>query len=51
MKLEPGNYEAKWFNANTGQFIPLTAEVNGGDWTSPEAPGWLDWALLIQKKR
>jgi uncharacterized protein DUF4038/uncharacterized protein DUF5060 len=50
LKLEPGTYEARWFNAYTGETIPLPA-VTGPAWTLPKTPGWLDWALLLQKKR
>jgi len=25
--------------------------VQGGAWKSPKTPGWLDWALLLQKRR
>jgi hypothetical protein len=50
IKLEPGTYEARWFNAYTGETVPL-APVKGGGWTLPKAPGWLDWALLLQKQR
>jgi hypothetical protein len=50
VKLEPGTYEATWFNANTGERVPLRSAV-GPAWTSPDAPGWLDWALLLQKHR
>ena len=50
IKLEPGSYEAKWFNAYTGETAPLPA-VEGPSWTSPQAPGWLDWALLLQRRR
>jgi hypothetical protein len=50
IKLEPGSYEAKWFNAFTGETTPLPP-VEGPVWTSPKAPGWLDWALLLQKRR
>jgi hypothetical protein len=50
IKLEPGTYEAKWFNAFTGETTPLPA-VEGPVWTSAKAPGWLDWALLLQKRR
>jgi hypothetical protein len=50
VKLEPGTYSAKWFNAFTGETVPLHA-VQGGEWTSPDAPGWLDWALLLQKQK
>ena len=50
IKLEPGSYDAKWFNAFTGEKIPLQP-IQGGEWTSPQTPGWLDWALLLQKRR
>jgi len=50
VKLEPGSYDAKWFNANTGETISLPS-ADGSKWTSPDAPGWLDWALLLQKHR
>jgi hypothetical protein len=50
IKLEPGNYDATWFSAFTGERDPLPP-VQGGAWTSPQTPGWLDWALLLQKKR
>ena len=50
IKLEPGTYEATWFSAFTGEKIPLPP-VQGPVWTSPETPGWLDWALLLQKRR
>ena len=50
IKLEPGTYEATWFSAFTGEKAPLPP-VQGGVWTSPHTPGWLDWALLLQKKR
>jgi Domain of unknown function (DUF5060) len=50
IKLEPGTYEASWFSAFTGEKIPLPP-VQGPVWTLPKAPGWLDWALLLQKKR
>jgi hypothetical protein len=50
VKLEPGNYDATWFSAFAGQKIPLPP-VQGGEWTSPQTPGWLDWALLLQKRR
>ena len=49
IKLEPGKYEAQWFNAFTGETAPL-APAEGRVWTSPQAPGWLDWALLLQKR-
>jgi len=50
IKLEPGTYEAQWFNAFTGETTPLPP-AEGPVWTSPKAPGWLDWACLLQRKR
>jgi hypothetical protein len=50
VKLEPGTYAAQWFNAFTGETAPLPP-AEGPEWTSPKAPGWLDWALLLQKRR
>ena len=50
LKLEPGTYEASWFSAFTGERIALPP-VQGSNWTLPKTPGWLDWALLLQKKR
>jgi hypothetical protein len=49
IKLEPGKYEAQWFNAFTGETAPLPP-AEGPVWTSPKAPGWLDWALLMQRR-
>jgi hypothetical protein len=48
VRLEPGNYEAKWFSAFTGETIPLPP-AHGPEWTSPKTPGWLDWALLLKR--
>lgn len=48
IKLEPGTYEAKWFSATTGEIVVLP-RVQGGNWTIPRPPGWMDWALLLQK--
>lgn len=50
VKMEPGEYDAKWFSAYTGEVVLLPV-VNGTDWTSPNAPGWLDWALLLQRRQ
>lgn len=48
--LEPGRYEASWFSAFTGEWIPLPP-VEGTRWKSPHTPGWLDWALLLKRTR
>lgn len=50
INLESGTYEAGWFSAFTGEKIAL-GPVKGPVWTSPKTPGWLDWALLLQKQR
>ena len=50
IQLEPGTYNARWFSAYTGETIPL-APVEGRVWTLPKTPGWLDWALLLEKRR
>ena len=51
VKLLAGEYDALWFNAVTGETIRLTAPASGPAWISPKAPGWLDFALLLQKRR
>ena len=51
LKLEPGTYEAKWFSAYTGETVPVPPVQGGGVWTLPKTPGWLDWALLLEKRR
>ncbi len=48
IKLGPGTYSAKWFSATTGEIVALPA-VQGPAWTLPKPPGWLDWALLLEK--
>jgi len=50
VKLTPGAYRAAWFSAFTGERIPLPP-VQGPSWTSPQTPGWLDWALLLERQR
>ena len=49
LALEPGTYAATWFSAFTGERIELPP-VSGPRWTLPNTPGWLDWALLLQKQ-
>jgi hypothetical protein len=49
IRLEPGVYDAKWFSAFTGEIVPLPP-VQGPAWTIPRASGWLDWALLLQRR-
>jgi hypothetical protein len=51
LKAEPGRYEATWFDAFTGDTAPLgEVSVSGSSWTSPKAPGWNDWALLLRRR-
>ncbi len=50
LKLEPGNYDALWFSALSGEKIVLPV-AGGTTWTSPETPDQNDWALLLQRKR
>ena len=56
LRLDPGAYRAEWFNANSGQRIPLPEDVTGPSWTSPDPPddsSWRnthDWALLLQRR-
>lgn len=49
IRLEPGTYDARWFNAFTGEVLALPP-VQGSAWTLPRPPGWLDWALLLQRR-
>ena len=49
VQLAPGTYSVKWFNPQTGEWIPIQDSVNGGTWTSPQPPGRDDWALLLKR--
>jgi hypothetical protein len=46
VQLEPGRYQAKWFNPRTGEYLE-TPGAEAGLWTSPPAPDKEDWALLL----
>ena len=50
VRLAPGTYTAKWFSAATGEIVPIPP-VQGPAWTIPSPPGWLDWAVLLQRQR
>jgi hypothetical protein len=56
VQLEPGIYEAEWFNAASGQRIPIPHGATGPAWTSPDPPDYAGWgdgqdlAILLQKK-
>jgi hypothetical protein len=49
VQLQKGRYRANWFNPRSGKTRPLTAAV-GPTWTSPDAPDYGDWALLLRKE-
>ena len=56
VQLQPGTYRAEWFNATSGQRFPLTENVTGPSWNSPDPPDdsdWRnthDWAILLQRR-
>jgi hypothetical protein len=56
VRLEPGIYEAEWFNAASGQRIPILQGATGPAWTSPDTPDYAGWgdgqdlAILLRKK-
>ena len=51
VQLQPGHYDAVWWNATTGNRTALPAlNVPTPSWTSPTVPAGTDWALLLQKK-
>jgi hypothetical protein len=49
LRLEPGAYDAQWFNPRTGQRSSAGA-AQGPAWTSPASPDNADWALLLTKR-
>jgi len=48
IKLEPGRYDASWFNARSGRQISLTP-AEGPRWNSPVTPDHGDWALVLKR--
>jgi hypothetical protein len=48
VNLEPGTYQASWFNARNGEALILS-KAKGAKWTSPVAPDSGDWALLLKR--
>jgi hypothetical protein len=51
VELQPGKYEATWWDAVSGQTTNLPQlNVAGASWTSPTVPGDNDWALLLSKR-
>jgi hypothetical protein len=50
VQLEPGTYEAAWWNPRTGEKTVLPKVIaSGTSWPSPLSPGDGDWALLLRK--
>jgi hypothetical protein len=48
IQLEPGRYEASWFDPLTGEWIPAgTAE--GPAWKLPKPPVWHDTAMRLKR--
>jgi Protein of unknown function (DUF4038)/Domain of unknown function (DUF5060) len=56
VQLEPGSYQAQWFNATSGQYVPITPDATGPAWTSPDPPDYAGWgdgqdlAILLRKR-
>ncbi|MGO8677023.1 MAG: DUF4038 domain-containing protein [Limisphaerales bacterium] len=56
VRLEPGIYEAEWYNATSGQRVPIPHGASGPTWTSPAPPDYSGWgdsqdlALLLRKR-
>ncbi len=51
VRLEPGLYQATWWEAATGKQTPLpSVNAAASSWTSPQAPGGGDWALLLRRQ-
>ena len=51
VRLEPGSYDAAWWNPRTGEKAVLPTVIAAAtSWTSPSSPDDADWALLLRKK-
>jgi hypothetical protein len=48
VKLEPGPYQAQWYNPRTGEYLP-ESKTEGPGWTSPTAIPNDDWVLLLKR--
>jgi len=49
-KLEPGRYEAKWFNPRNGEYSAIKV-AKGPVWTSPAATNGEDWVILLKRSQ
>jgi hypothetical protein len=56
VRLEPGTYEAEWFNPASGQRLPIAQGATGPTWTSPNGTDYSGWgapqdlAILLRKR-
>jgi hypothetical protein len=48
VQLEPGRYEANWFNAGNGRQVK-TGPADAPRWVSPDVPDHGDWTLLVKR--
>ena len=48
LSLEPGHYQARWFNPRTGQWTDAPV-ASGPRWTTPPPTDDGDWALLLRR--
>ena len=48
MRLDPGQYEVKWFNPRSGEYSGAQV-VSGPVWTSASAEDGADWVILLKK--
>ena len=46
LRMNPGEYEVKWFNPRTGEFLPATI-ISASRETSFAAPDKMDWVLYL----
>jgi hypothetical protein len=52
VQIQPGQYEAAWWDAGTGRQVGVDPlHVANSSWTSQAPAGPDDWALLLRKKR
>ena len=49
VRLEPGSYQAKWFNPLTGEWTAIDKNIQVSSWESPSSPDYNDWAMLITR--
>ncbi len=49
IKLEPGVYQANWFNPRNGRTFVIPIVETATSWTSPPSPDSGDWAILLKR--